>query len=177
MSYGWGAFPRTLRIGASEFTTSLFPKDGGYLVPIKDAVRKAEGLVLGDGLQVEMEIRSRLAALDALVRFPPAVPSQPAIGCNPASGPSALGTTNSGSGSGPASRAASSASSCATSAGMPTQRRAIGRADHLHQRHLPLRLRRREAHVDRRARGGRLQLDGVEHLQRARQASPGSSGR
>ena len=48
VSYGWGVIPVTVRIGEHEFTTSLFPKDGGYLVPIKDMVRKAEGLVLGD---------------------------------------------------------------------------------------------------------------------------------
>jgi hypothetical protein len=47
-----------VRIGDTDFTTSLFPKDGGYLLPIKDAVRKAEGLALGDGVLVEMAIRS-----------------------------------------------------------------------------------------------------------------------
>jgi hypothetical protein len=40
------------------FETSLFPKDGGYLVPIKDVVRKAEGLVLGDTVLVELTIGS-----------------------------------------------------------------------------------------------------------------------
>ena len=58
VSYGWGVIPVTVRIGESGFTTSLFPKDGGYLVPIKDAVRKAEGLVLGEAVLVEMAIRS-----------------------------------------------------------------------------------------------------------------------
>jgi Domain of unknown function (DUF1905) len=59
VSYGWGVIPVRVRIGESEFTTSLFPKDGGYLVPIKDAVRKAESLVVGDNVQVEMAIRPR----------------------------------------------------------------------------------------------------------------------
>ena len=58
VSYGWGVIPVRVRIGESGFTTSLFPKDGGYLVPIKDAVRKAEGLVLGEAVLVEMTIRS-----------------------------------------------------------------------------------------------------------------------
>ena len=40
LTYGWGVIPVTVRIGESEFTTSLFPKDGGYLVPIKDKIRK-----------------------------------------------------------------------------------------------------------------------------------------
>ena len=57
VSYGWGVIPVSVRIGESDFTTSLFPKDGGYLVPIKDAVRKAEGLALGDAVLVEMAIR------------------------------------------------------------------------------------------------------------------------
>ena len=58
VSYGWGVIPVTVRIGQTRFTTSLFPKDGGYLVPIKDKVRKGEGLVLGDTVLVEMAIRS-----------------------------------------------------------------------------------------------------------------------
>ncbi len=57
LTYGWGVIPVTVRIGESEFTTSLFPKDGGYLLPIKDAIRKAEGLVLGDDVAVEMSIQ------------------------------------------------------------------------------------------------------------------------
>jgi uncharacterized protein DUF1905 len=58
VSYGWGVIPVKVRLGERDFTTSLFPKDGGYLVPIKDAVRKAEGLVLGEAVLVEMTIRS-----------------------------------------------------------------------------------------------------------------------
>jgi Domain of unknown function (DUF1905) len=58
VTYGWGVIPVRVRIGESDFTTSLFPKDGGYLVPIKDAVRIGEGLALGDAVLVEMAIRS-----------------------------------------------------------------------------------------------------------------------
>lgn len=58
VSYGWGVIPVTIRIGESEFTTSLFPKDGGYLVPIKDRVRHAEKLTLGDTVSLELAIRS-----------------------------------------------------------------------------------------------------------------------
>ena len=57
VSYGWGVIPVKVRLG-ERVTTSLFPKDGGYLVPIKDAVRKAEGLVPGEAVLVEMTIRS-----------------------------------------------------------------------------------------------------------------------
>jgi hypothetical protein len=56
VTYGWGVIPVTVRIGATEWTTSLFPKDGGYLVPIKDVVRRAEGLTLGDEPTVALTI-------------------------------------------------------------------------------------------------------------------------
>jgi hypothetical protein len=58
LTYGWGVIPVTVRIGSSAWTTSLFPKDGGYVVPIKDRIRHAEGLVLGDVVEVELTIRS-----------------------------------------------------------------------------------------------------------------------
>ena len=58
VSYGWGMIPVNVRIGESAFETSLFPKDGGYVVPIKDAVRSAEGLADGDTVAVELATRS-----------------------------------------------------------------------------------------------------------------------
>jgi Domain of unknown function (DUF1905) len=48
VTYGWGVIPAKVRIGATEWRTSLFPKAGAYLVPIKDVVRRAEGLAEGD---------------------------------------------------------------------------------------------------------------------------------
>ncbi len=39
------------------FGTSLFPKDGGYLLPLKDAVRTPHGLAAADVVTVEMSIR------------------------------------------------------------------------------------------------------------------------
>lgn len=58
VSYGWGVIPVTGRIGGTVWTTSLFPKDGGYLVPIKDVVRLGEGLADGDTVTVELAIRA-----------------------------------------------------------------------------------------------------------------------
>ncbi len=58
VTYGWGMIPVRVRIGESEWETSLFPKDGLYVLPIKDAIRKSEGLVLGDTVTVDMAIRS-----------------------------------------------------------------------------------------------------------------------
>jgi hypothetical protein len=57
VTYGWGVIPVHVRIGKTEFTTSLFPKDGRYLVPIKASVRKAEQLEKGDKVTVQLEIR------------------------------------------------------------------------------------------------------------------------
>ena len=56
VSYGWGVIPVSVRIGDTSWTTSLFPKDGRYLVPLKDWVRKAEGLELGDVTTIRLSI-------------------------------------------------------------------------------------------------------------------------
>ena len=56
VTYGWGVIPVRVRVGRTEFTTSLFPRDGGYLVPIKDKVRKAEGLTVVDAVTLELSI-------------------------------------------------------------------------------------------------------------------------
>ena len=57
VSYGWGVIPVSVRIGETEWETSLFPKDGLYAIPIKDAVRRAEGLTDGDAVTVELTVR------------------------------------------------------------------------------------------------------------------------
>ncbi|UUN30034.1 DUF1905 domain-containing protein [Streptomyces sp. FIT100] len=56
-TYGWGVIPVEARIGEVAFATSLFPKDGGYLLPLKNAVRKPQGLSVGDDVTVEMTVR------------------------------------------------------------------------------------------------------------------------
>lgn len=58
-SYGWGVVPVTATIGATSFTTSLFPRDGRYLLPIKVAVQRAEGIGVGDEVAVTMEVKGR----------------------------------------------------------------------------------------------------------------------
>lgn len=55
-SYGWGVVPVVARIGASEFATSLFPRDGGYLLPVKVAVQRAAGVGLGDRVAVSLRV-------------------------------------------------------------------------------------------------------------------------
>jgi hypothetical protein len=57
VTYGWGVIPVHVRIGETEYQTSLFPKDGRYLVPIKVSVRKAEELQEGDIVSIRLEVR------------------------------------------------------------------------------------------------------------------------
>ena len=57
VSYGWGMIPVTVRIGQTSWETALFPKDGRYVVPIKDVVRAAEGLDQGDPVSLELTVR------------------------------------------------------------------------------------------------------------------------
>lgn len=57
VTYGWGVIPVQVQIGKTEWQTSLFPKDGRYLVPIKASVRKAENLEEGDTVTVRLEVR------------------------------------------------------------------------------------------------------------------------
>jgi hypothetical protein len=53
-TYGWGAIPVRARIGDTEWETSLLPKDGGYVLPIKVSVRKRENNGDGDTVTVAM---------------------------------------------------------------------------------------------------------------------------
>lgn len=59
VTYGWGMIPVRARIGATEWTTLLFPKDGGYVVPLKDAVRRAEAIDEGDTVAVRLVVFAR----------------------------------------------------------------------------------------------------------------------
>jgi hypothetical protein len=49
--------PVHARIGKTGWQTSLFPKDGRYIVPIKASVRKAENLEVDDKVTVRLEVR------------------------------------------------------------------------------------------------------------------------
>lgn len=54
VSYGWGVIPVSAELGQTRWSTSLIPKDGHYLVPLKDLVRRAEALDVGDGVTVRL---------------------------------------------------------------------------------------------------------------------------
>ena len=56
VTYGWGMIPVSARIGATGWTTSLWPKDGRYSVPMKASVRRAERLELGDQVSVHLTV-------------------------------------------------------------------------------------------------------------------------
>jgi hypothetical protein len=56
VTYGWGMIPVEARIGTTAWKTSLFPKDGRYIVPIKTEVRKAERLAEGDEVAIQLAI-------------------------------------------------------------------------------------------------------------------------
>ena len=58
ISYGWGVMPITATLGKTCWTTALFPKDGRYLLPIKNDIRFGELLTTGDLVEVTLEVKS-----------------------------------------------------------------------------------------------------------------------
>ena len=57
VTYGWGMVPVEAKIGGVAFTTSLFPKDETYLLPLKVAVRRKAEVTAGDVIAIEMTVR------------------------------------------------------------------------------------------------------------------------
>jgi Domain of unknown function (DUF1905) len=55
---GWGSIKVTATIGETSWSTSIFPakEQGGYMLPVKASVRKAEGLVAGDDVRVVLTL-------------------------------------------------------------------------------------------------------------------------
>ncbi|MFJ4160861.1 DUF1905 domain-containing protein [Microbacterium testaceum] len=56
VTYGWGMIPASVTIGDTTVTTSLWPKDGGYVVPVKKALQDAEGLGVDDEVELTLDI-------------------------------------------------------------------------------------------------------------------------
>jgi len=56
VTYGWGMVPVAVTIGETTWTTSLWPKDGSYVVPLKAKLRRAEGIELGMVVTVRLVI-------------------------------------------------------------------------------------------------------------------------
>jgi hypothetical protein len=56
VTYGWGVIPVRAQLGTTTWTTSLFPRKGRYLLPVKDAVRTAEEVEVGETVPVRLVI-------------------------------------------------------------------------------------------------------------------------
>ncbi len=56
VTYGWGMIPVTVWINDTKWTTALFPKDGSFIVPMKLAARRAEGVSEGDIVKLRLEV-------------------------------------------------------------------------------------------------------------------------
>ncbi len=56
VTYGWGMIPVSANVGETGWTTSLWPKEGRYILPLKDAVRRAEDIELEDVVSVRLRI-------------------------------------------------------------------------------------------------------------------------
>jgi hypothetical protein len=55
---GFGAVKVRVRVGGSSWSTSIFPDSaqGAYILPVKKAVRTAEGLAEGGPVDVDLEV-------------------------------------------------------------------------------------------------------------------------
>ena len=56
LTYGWGCIPAKARTGQTSWTTSLFPKDGCYLVPLKKDVQQKAAIEIGQLLTLSVEL-------------------------------------------------------------------------------------------------------------------------
>lgn len=57
VTYGWGMIPCDVTVGGTTWYTALWPKDGGYIVPLKKWVREAEQVDLDDTIEVTLSVR------------------------------------------------------------------------------------------------------------------------
>ena len=55
---GWGSIKVRATVGDTSWETSIFPAKemGGWLLPVKAAVRKAEALIAGDMVRIEVAV-------------------------------------------------------------------------------------------------------------------------
>ncbi|RKR30231.1 DUF1905 domain-containing protein [Arthrobacter oryzae] len=58
-TYGWGAIPVSARIGGTEWETSLLPRNGAYVLPVKKDVRTQERFGNGDAVTVTLSVAPR----------------------------------------------------------------------------------------------------------------------
>ena len=58
LTYGWGVIPVAAKIGKTEFSTALIPRDGVYYLPVKNQVRFAEDLEVGSEVSATINLGS-----------------------------------------------------------------------------------------------------------------------
>lgn len=56
LTYGWGVIPVVAISKKVEWETALFPKEGLYLLPVKNVVRAALSVEPGDLIMVKMKL-------------------------------------------------------------------------------------------------------------------------
>ena len=56
VTYGWGMIPVEVTIGDTVWATSLWPREGAYVVPLKDRIRTAEEIFEGDVVTVRLSV-------------------------------------------------------------------------------------------------------------------------
>lgn len=56
VTYGWGMIPASVTIGSTTVTTALWPKEGGYIVPIKKVLQDREGIGVDDVVELLLDI-------------------------------------------------------------------------------------------------------------------------
>lgn len=53
---GFGSLRVEVRLGATTWRTSIFPSSSTYVLPLKQAVRRAEGVELGQDVAVRLRV-------------------------------------------------------------------------------------------------------------------------
>lgn len=56
VTYGWGMIPVRVTVGETTLSTSLWPKDGGYIVPIKKVLQDAESIAVDDEIEITLDV-------------------------------------------------------------------------------------------------------------------------
>ncbi|GAB3022222.1 hypothetical protein GCM10027078_14240 [Nocardioides flavus (ex Wang et al. 2016)] len=52
----WGVVPVRAWVGGTEFTTAMFPREDTWFLPLKVVVRRAEGVEVGDAVDVRLQV-------------------------------------------------------------------------------------------------------------------------
>ncbi len=56
VTYGWGVIPVQAQLGGTTWKTSLIPKDGQYLIPLRASIRKAERVGINDIVTIQLAL-------------------------------------------------------------------------------------------------------------------------